>query len=134
MKRPKLEPLAIGRSQTTPTCPTCGRRPSERHSAKWRVTCRDPIHDLADRAEAMRDALERYRQFADDIMEAVWESGGVDGGWLQDHAEEGGIIVKVPGGFNPSKHNDWGGVCEPGDPFYMLEELAALRGEEASGE
>lgn len=50
-------------SETKHTCPTCGRRLSERH-VHWDKrcdrfdSCPDPCHDLADEAPALLEALE----------------------------------------------------------------------------
>lgn len=50
------------------TCPTCGRRLSERNGAGSEPdTCSDSCHDLADRAEELRDALQ--------LIQTLWNSG-----------------------------------------------------------
>lgn len=49
-------------------CPTCDRRPSERHRAASvddhpeYFNCQDPIHDLADQAHAFGEALALLKQ------------------------------------------------------------------------
>lgn len=49
----------------------------------------------------------------------VWPHGDLDGFALQDLAEKHGLIRKIPGGFDPEKHEDVDGVCpEPGDDWY----------------
>lgn len=69
-------------------CPTCGRRPSERHGPKpiprefqgtvllagYTWGCQDPLHDLADRAPSLRrDALEEALTAV--LSESTWELG-----------------------------------------------------------
>ena len=57
--------------------------------------------------------------FARYVVETMWETLDVDGGDLQDRAIELGIIVPVPGGFDPDKHHsEWN--SERGDPWYVL--------------
>lgn len=70
-------------------CPTCGRRPSEKHASSAVIVsgpnvdnCPDLIHDLADRAPEMAKELERlevtraqarrcYLQALEDVKKAV---------------------------------------------------------------
>lgn len=59
-----------------------------------------------------------WEAFGKAIMEA-WPECGVDGFDVQELAERHGIIVEVPGGFDPEIHSDPLGVCEPGDAFYL---------------
>lgn len=76
-------------------CPTCGRRPSERHGAAFTVpsvevgekllsvvhrylpggSCDDPIHDLAD---AGPELVERLKS----LLEAAQGAADLEGSWL----------------------------------------------------
>jgi len=59
-------------------CPTCGRRPSERHggilAAKQEVPfdCPDPIHARADACEDMAALLRRFVDGMDDYSKDSW--------------------------------------------------------------
>jgi hypothetical protein len=51
------------------------------------------------------------------VQEGPWQGGDLDGGSVQDKAEELGLIVSVP--YDPEKHgayNDYG--CDAGDPWF----------------
>jgi hypothetical protein len=58
-----------------------------------------------------------WEAFGREVMDA-WPEGGIDGFDLQDLAEKHGIILSVPGGFDPDKHNDDGYGLESGDPWF----------------
>lgn len=45
--------------------------------------------------------------------------GDIDGFDLQDMAEKSGVLVRVPGGFNPNVH-DWSDDVEPGDDWFTI--------------
>lgn len=47
------------------------------------------------------------------------EFGDIDGVELQDMAEASGVLVAVPGGFDPDEH-DGNGEAEPGDPWFFI--------------
>ena len=47
-----------------------------------------------------------------------WPGGDIDGGHLQDLAEQYGLIVKAPGGFDPEKHYDETCSADPGDTWF----------------
>lgn len=59
-----------------------------------------------------------WEGFARKAMES-WPYGGLDGGDLQDLAEQHGLIVAAPGGYDPTKHGPCDCGCEPGDPYYQ---------------
>lgn len=60
-------------------CPTCGRRPSERHvsARKWPLgtplpgSCPNPLHDLADKAPAL-EARVRELETAEEAVSRRW--------------------------------------------------------------
>ena len=60
-------------------CQTCGRPPSERHpdyDDGPMATCTDPIHDLADQAPALLEALENMLVWHDLVQGLTKESLG----------------------------------------------------------
>lgn len=61
-----------------------------------------------------------WEGFARSIMES-WPEGDVDGGALQEIAENYGLIREEPGGYDEDKHgpDEWGDG-EPGQPWYVL--------------
>lgn len=77
------------------TCPTCGRRPSERCSITGlsqsfatrcnevvSEDCPDPIHDAADAAPALLKALEEIERTAQSAIDDPTKTGAVFASWL----------------------------------------------------
>jgi hypothetical protein len=60
-----------------------------------------------------------WEAFGRAVMEN-WPYGDVDGGDLQDLAEQHGLIRRVPGGFDPDVHEDELGMADPGDSWFVL--------------
>ena len=57
----------------------------------------------------------------------TWHGAEPDGGDMQDTAEKLGLIVREV--YDPEKHGDAGGECEPGDPWYVF---SPMMGEDGS--
>ena len=66
------------------------------------------------------------------MREGPWEGGDLDGGALQDKAEELGLIIKTT--YNPDIHGSCDYGSEPGDDWFVLhpdiEAAARLRSSE----
>jgi hypothetical protein len=80
-------------------------------------------------AAEVRKALEGAAPWAK-LGVAVMEDwpdgiGDIDGFQMQDMAEASGVLVAVPGGFNPDEH-DGNGESEPGDPWFFMIKHPAL--------
>lgn len=59
-----------------------------------------------------------WEGFARDLLDN-WPVGDVDGATLFDLATKHGLVVEIPGGFDPEIHEDIEGVCpEKGDPWF----------------
>ena len=52
------------------------------------------------------------------MREGPWEGGDLDGGALQDKAEELGLIIKTT--YNPDIHGSCDYGSEPGDDWFVL--------------
>jgi len=64
------------------------------------------------------DQAEATAAFTRWLLEHFWD-GCPDECDIQDRLVELGILVEVPGGFDPETHYDPSGCAEPGDTFYM---------------
>jgi len=60
-----------------------------------------------------------FEDFSKDIMQEWPEGFDLDGADLQAKAIKHGLLYRVEGGFDPSKHEDQHGCAEPGDPWFM---------------
>jgi hypothetical protein len=92
---------------------------------------RDPavLAELPEVKAEVRKALEGAAPWAK-LGVAVMEGwpdgfGDIDGFQMQDMAEASGVLVAVPGGFNPEEHDD-NGESEPGDPYFFIIKRPAL--------
>ena len=65
-----------------------------------------------------------WEAFGREIMKAWPDSVGIDGFELQDLALKYAVLVPVPGGFDPAKHDDDGYGAEPGDDWFILNYLS----------
>lgn len=94
--------------------------PTAAELAQWRLWATMPIRHAIGHQSTLRliAEVERLRTFSQWIMES--ECWGLDGGDVQDKALELGIIKAEPGGFDPERHHDATGCCEPGDTFYRV--------------
>ncbi|TWA89555.1 hypothetical protein [Bradyrhizobium stylosanthis] len=57
------------------------------------------------------------------LQEGPWQGGDLDGGSIQDKAEELCLIQKVP--YDPKKHGESEFGAEPGDDWYVLSDAVA---------
>jgi hypothetical protein len=57
------------------------------------------------------------------LLEGSWSGADLDGGCIQDTAEELGLIQKVP--YDPDKHGDSEFEAEPGDDWFVLTDAVA---------
>jgi hypothetical protein len=89
------------------------------HTGDWEDIATSLYRAYARGVAAGREERDRLRRFAETMMQDAW-SGGCDGGDVQDAAEQQGVIVPVEGGYDPEKHHDPSGCCEPGDTFYVM--------------
>lgn len=64
-----------------------------------------------------------WEAFGREIM-TTWPDGGIDGFELQDVALKYAVLVPIPGGFDPTKHNDDGNGAEPGDDWFTRNYLS----------
>ncbi len=63
--------------------------------------------------------IERLRDFvAWALREGAWSGGDLNGGDIQDIAEQNGLIRKVP--YDPDAHGPNDVDAEPGDDWYVL--------------
>lgn len=98
------------------------------------LCAREHIETMQD-ITAERDALLPWAKLGHAVMEGWPELGDIDGFGLQDMAEAAGVLVAVPGGFDPEHHEDTIGVdVEPGDPWFeIIRAPAALKTPDVSG-
>ena len=54
------------------------------------------------------------------VMQDWPEAVDIEGHWLQDVAEEAGVLIAVDGGFDPAIHHDPMGDAEAGDDWFMF--------------
>ena len=66
--------------------------------------------------EAQNERLRRFAGWA--IMEGPFQGYDLDGGSVQDAAQEHGLIAEVPGGYDPDVHAEED--LERGDTYYTL--------------
>jgi hypothetical protein len=109
-----------------------GRTWDEAHAVE-RIMCRSMATAALTAIEAagMRvvlveqwNALAHFARWG--ISEGPWQGGDLDGLEVQDKAEQLGLIVAEPGGYDEAKHgpnND----AEPGDQFFVYSPF--LRGD-----
>lgn len=74
-------------------------------------------------AKAINDAVmaerERYEpavRFSKEVLKGVFEGCDIDGFGAQELGVECGVLEKVA--FDPKKHSDPDGLCEPGDWWF----------------
>jgi hypothetical protein len=86
--------------------------------------------------QAERDRLLPWARLGAAVMEGWPEYGDLDGWQLQDAAEKAGVLVEVPGGFDPEIHEDTVGIdVQPGDDWFMiLNQPAVLASKEGGNE
>lgn len=77
--------------------------------------------DLLSERNRLREALVKYDAFVRDLCGDDFPSD-IDGGTLQEMLVEHGLYRVEP--FDPAKHNDWSGVAETGDDFYVPNHVA----------
>ena len=59
-----------------------------------------------------------FEGFCRDVLQS-WPVGDIDGAELFDAALRNGLIVEIPGGYDPERHTDSECICpERGDPWY----------------
>lgn len=66
-----------------------------------------------------RPEIEALKEFARARIKDAW-AGCDDGGTIQDHAVELGLIIEVPGGYDPEKHGESEFGTEPGEPWFVF--------------
>lgn len=54
------------------------------------------------------------------VMQDWPEVVDIEGHWLQDVAEEAGVLIAVDGGFDPAIHHDPMGDAEAGDDWFQI--------------
>lgn len=87
-----------------------------------------PRDDLAAEVQRLRAQVERLRPWAklgEAIMED-WPEFSLDAFDLQEVAVASGVLLPVPGGFDPAVHADLGYSLEPGDDYFTLVPWAGL--------
>lgn len=65
-----------------------------------------------------------WEGFGRAIMEEWQEHFDVDAGDKFELAVKFGVLVKIPGGFDPEQHCDENGDAERGDPWYKLSNIS----------
>ncbi len=60
--------------------------------------------------------LHALREFARVLLEQTYEGLSLCGVDVQELAEQHGLIVEVPGGYDPEQHPS--SDCDPGDTYY----------------
>lgn len=69
-------------------------------------------------SKADLDRLQKWEAFGQAITNG-WPATDVDGFEMFEAALESGLVVEIPGGYNPEHHIDEYGISpEPGDPWY----------------
>jgi len=104
-------------------CPTCGRRPSERHATAiqsaiggcvYPALCPDPIHDAADLYGPLGEEMERLLR---ELLLAESE------GWHYDAA--GRRLCRLCGDFYD--HQKYGTLCQVAQTRVLLRRLDAAK-------
>lgn len=65
-----------------------------------------------------KEQIEAMRTFILDGLQHVWDGCDWDGADIQDRAKDLGLIVEVPGGYNPEVHGESEFDADPGDTWY----------------
>jgi hypothetical protein len=86
----------------------------------WRL-CAEAADEI-ERLRAAQRPLVAFARWA--IQEGSWEGGALEGDYVQDRAEELGLIVKTK--YDPKVHGE-SDIAEPGDDWYVFGPLIANR-------
>ena len=124
--------LMLGKAVADRTMEIAAERDALAYRAREAEIERDAAVEWAEAAEAERNALLPWAKLGVSCMADWPEAMEIEGAELQARAVAAGVLVEVPGGYDPLKHFDSVGIGpEPGDEWFEIigAPLAARSGE-----